>query len=45
MNKKRAHFEKSGGNIQDKDEVLNYQKRFNPATKKYEIVFKDELDR
>lgn len=41
MSKKRAHFEKSRDNIQEKDQVLNYQKRFNPVTKKYEIVFKD----
>lgn len=45
MHKKRAHFEKTTMNNDDKDDVLNYQKRYNVVTKKYEIVFKDELDR
>ena len=48
MHKKRVQYDRNPAeqdNEGRKDDVLNYIRRYNPTTNKYEIVFQDQLDK
>lgn len=48
MHKKIAQYDgkiTTQGKLEEKDNLLNYIKRYDPTTNKHEIVFQDQLDR